>query len=430
MKKREKESAGSAPAGRGIKMRKVFCYGFIALCMTGFVCVGILAAVTFGQAIPDRMYVAVGNDIDYDFGVPVSVVLKEQEAEVFENMSETVAGITKEQPVSYTVICKLFGVIPVKEVEVTLTEAEEIYTGGSPIGIYVRTDGVLIIGTGEVTDCSGSEKSPAEYLVKAGDYIETVNGEAVSTKEELTTKINQYGAEKEILGIRRNDELIELTVEPVQTADGEYKLGIWVRDDLAGVGTLTFYTADGEYGALGHAVSDADTGVKMEIEEGSIYGTQIIGIQKGLDGNPGELSGVIHYGQNDYLGTVDWNRSVGIHGKLDGNRSLIGEASCCEVAFKQDIECGTAYIISGVSGENLPYEIEIEQINYDEEATNKGIQFVVTDEKLLAQTGGIVQGMSGSPILQDGRIIGAVTHVFINDPTRGYGIFIENMMRD
>lgn len=409
-------------------MRKWMSYLSITILLSGIFCVGVLATVTFEQAIPDQMYVAVGNEISYEFGVPVSVVLKEQETEVFENISETIAGISKEQPVTYTVVCKLFGIFPVKEVEVTLTEADTVYTGGNPIGIYVKTDGILIIGTGAVTDALGNESNPSAYLVKAGDYIETINGEVVTTKEELITKINQYGNEKEVLGIRRDGERIELTVEPVQTKNGEYKLGIWVRDDLAGVGTLTYYTADGEYGALGHGVSDADTGVQMEISEGRIYEAQIIGIRKGLDGNPGELSGVIHYGNSAYLGTIEWNQNVGIHGQIDGNLSILGESSCYEVAFKQDIEYGTAYIISGISGENKEYEIEIEEVNYDEGAENKGILFKVTDEELLELTGGIVQGMSGSPIIQDGKMIGAVTHVFVNDPTKGYGIFAETML--
>lgn len=410
-------------------MRKILAYGFLMIFMIGIICVGAFAVVTFEQAIPDQMYVTIGSEISYDFGLPVSVVLKEEEAEVFENISDTVAGISSEKPAAYTVVCKLFGIIPVKEVEVTLTEADAVYTGGTPIGIYLETDGILIIGTGNVTDTSGSEQKPAEYLVKAGDYIESVNGETVTTKEELITKINEYGEEKEILGIRRADQKIEVTVEPVYTESGDYKLGIWVRDDLAGVGTLTYYTSDGEYGALGHGVSDADTGTAMELSEGKIYETQIIGINKGVEGTPGELSGVIHYGAHSYLGTIDWNRNVGIHGTLDGNLGILGESSCLEVAYKQDIEYGKAYIISGISGENEEYEIEIEEVNFDKSVENKGILFQVTDEKLLELTGGIVQGMSGSPIVQNGKIIGAVTHVFINDPTKGYGIFIENMLQ-
>lgn len=410
-------------------MRKVLSYGCFMVFMIGMLCVGAFAVVTFEQAIPDQMYVTVGSEISYDFGLPVSVVLKEEEAEVFENISNTIAEISSEKPATYTVVCKLFGIIPVKEVEVTLTEADTVYTGGTPIGIYLKTDGVLIIGTGKITDALGSEESPAEYLVKAGDYIESVNGETVTSKEELITKINEYGEEREILGIRRAEQVIEVTVEPVYTESGDYKLGIWVRDDLAGVGTLTYYTANGEYGALGHGVSDADTGVAMELSEGKIYETQIIGINKGVEGTPGELSGVIHYGTHSYLGTIDWNRNVGIHGTLDGNLELLGESSCLEVAYKQDIEYGKAYIVSGISGKNEMYEIEIEEVNYDKSAENKGILFQVTDEKLLELTGGIVQGMSGSPIIQNGKMIGAVTHVFINDPTKGYGIFIENMLQ-
>ena len=352
------------------------------------------------------------------------MVLKEDSEEVFENFS----GDMKETDLAYTVTCKLFGLFPVKDVKVMLVEGEQVYVSGMPIGIYAKTDGVLIIGTGAVTDEAGKEVRPAENLVKAGDYIVSVNGETVSGKEELVEKIDHYGARKEVLGIRRNREYIEVALQPVRSGEGNYMLGIWVRDDLAGVGTLTYCEDNGHFGALGHAVSDGDTGTLMEMSQGWIYMTDIVGIKKGKGGTPGELSGIIDYSKEECLGSITENSSIGIHGVLDGNTKKVYRGDLYEAAYKQEIETGSAYIISSVSGESRQYEIHIESLDYSGNEENKGILFRVTDPKLLELTGGIVQGMSGSPIIQNGKIIGAVTHVFVQDSTRGYGIFIENML--
>ena len=392
----------------------------------GFLFVIAFAGMTFYEAIPEQMYVAVGQEVSYDFDVPVSVVLKENSTEAFEN-SSTRAGM-KEAYASYTVTCKLFGIFPVKDVEVMLVDSESIYASGIPIGIYAKMDGILIIGTGAVTDALGQEQCPAQNLVKGGDYIVSVNGESVSTKEELVEKISADGGEKEILGIRRNEEYIEVSVNPVKSNDGSFMLGIWVRDDIAGIGTLTYFRGNGSFGALGHAVSDGDTGTQLEMSEGWIYVADIIGIRKGENGNPGELSGVINYGSDYRLGTLEENTPLGIRGILNGNLDKIGSSTCLEVAYKQDIELGSAYILSSVSGESRLYEISIESLDFSGREENKGILFQVTDPDLIELTGGIVQGMSGSPIIQNNKIIGAVTHVFISDSTKGYGIFIEKML--
>lgn len=384
------------------------------------------AVQTFQDAIPNQMYVTYGQTVSYDFDVPVSVVLKEDSAEVFDNFSGSIPG--GENP-SYTVTCKLFGIFPVKDVEVMLVEGDTVYASGMPIGIYAKTSGVLVIDTGVVTDASGKQCRPAENRVKSGDYIVSVNGEKVQEKEELIEKIDLYGEGKEVLGVRRNEEYIEVSMEPVKSDSGHYMLGIWVRDDLAGVGTLTYYDRNGEFGALGHAVSDGDTGTLMDMSDGWIYQTNIIGIRKGENGNPGELSGIIDYSKDCCLGTITENTPLGIHGKLDGNLDKLRTSTSYEVSYKQDIKLGTAYIVSSLTGETCMYEIDIKSLDYSGREENKGILFQVTDEKLLSITGGIVQGMSGSPIVQDGKVIGAVTHVFVSDASMGYGIFIEKMLR-
>ena len=414
--------------GWEIRMQKNFQKTIYLLGKTGIFLVALFAVITFEQAIPDKMYVPVGEKASYQFGVPVSVVLKQEQAEVFEHISKTVSQVKNENPAHYTVTCKLFGIVPVKDVEVTLVDDQMVYTGGSPIGIYVETQGVMVIGTGEINTLDGIAQNPSKHLVKEGDYILAVNGRKVNSKEELIQRINECGEDKETLDVLRNGETIQVEVEPVRVSENAYMLGIWVRDDLAGVGTLTYAKESGEYAALGHGVSDADTGLLMDIEDGWIYKTNIVGIKKGRNGTPGELSGVIDYASSARLGTVSKNEKIGIHGVLEKDITTLGESQYMEVGYKQEISYGKAYVISGITGENKSYEIEIEKIDYSENEENKGIMFEVTDPALLELTGGIVQGMSGSPIIQNGKIIGAVTHVFVNDPTKGYGIFIENML--
>lgn len=400
-----------------------FYRGIRHVTQAGFFAVAVFAIVTFRNMIPDEIYVTAGEENNYDFGVPVSIVMKDEGAEVLANFSEK---ISDREP-SYMITCKLFGVIPVGDVKVNLVEDRQVCASGETIGIYVKTKGILVIDTATVTDAAGERVSPAKHLVRGGDYIVSVNGETVSDKEELTEKIAASGSAKDILGLYRNGEFIEVSMTPVRDETGNYLLGIWVRDDLAGVGTLTYYD-ETYFGALGHAVSDGDTGTQMELSEGWIYPAKIVGIRKGENGTPGELSGVIDYQGNKPLGEIADNTALGIYGTLNEGQAGSIDAELYEIGYKQRVHPGTAYIISEVTGEREIYEINIQSLDLSRYAENKGILFEVTDQRLLDATGGIVQGMSGSPIIQDEKLIGAVTHVFVSDSSRGYGIFIEKML--
>lgn len=393
----------------------------IGVCMVLF-----LAVKTFHEAIPDHIYVERGEGLSFDFQVPVTVVMKENAKEALLNQNPKAAGA--EANTSYYVTCKLFGIFPVKDIAVTLVEGEGVFTGGTQVGIYAKTKGVLVIGMGEVKDENGIEKSPAKNLIKKGDYIVSVNGIPVTQKEELAKTVNELGGETEIIGLVRNEKFIEVAVMPVHTREDKYMLGVWVRDDMAGIGTITFYRKDQTYGALGHPVNDGDTGEMLTLEEGSLYTTKIIGVKRGESGKPGELTGVIHYGKENYIGTIEKNTEIGIYGTLDGNLNNLEPGTYREVAYKQEIQIGAATILSAFSGALKEYHVEIESLNFSNMEANKGILLKVTDRELLEETGGIVQGMSGSPIIQNGKLVGAVTHVLVNDPTRGYGIFIENML--
>ena len=232
-----------------------------------------------------------------------------------------------------------------------------------------------------------------------------------------------------ILTIRRNEEEMNVKITPVETEPEEYKLGIWVKDDIQGIGTLTYLTEDMHFGALGHGITDTDTGELLNSCGGSLYDTNILEIIKGERGTPGEISGMITYSERHVRGQIFSNTAAGIFGVA--NQKLCNEVSkeAVEVAFKQEIIKGPAYIRSSVSGELKDYQIIIQEIRLNEDDVNKGMIFQVVDPELLELTGGVIQGMSGSPILQNGKLIGAVTHVFIQDSTRGYGIFVENMMQ-
>ena len=230
--------------------------------------------------------------------------------------------------------------------------------------------------------------------------------------------------------IRRDGEVFDIRIKPQQDAAGEYKLGIWIRDNAQGVGTMTYLEEDASFGALGHGINDTDTALLMDVGQGSLYRTKIVDVKKGQDGVPGELTGVIDYNKKNRIGTIDQNCVEGIFGTMEGDISQQLQKEAVPIGLKQDVRTGEATIRCCVDENSVPteYTVEITAVHPDHDNVNRGLEIRVTDPKLLAQTGGIVQGMSGSPILQDGKIIGAVTHVLVQDPTRGYGIFIENML--
>ena len=231
-----------------------------------------------------------------------------------------------------------------------------------------------------------------------------------------------------MLDLERNGESIQVEVDPVQTKEGDYKLGIWVRDNTQGIGTLTFLTEDGTFGALGHGIADVDTGILLEPSGGRLYDTTIVNIHKGETGNPGELSGLIRYRDSYICGTIAENTEAGIFGQANTHLLEKLGTQTLQAGYKQEIEPGEAFIRSSISGEVKDYRVEIVEVRQNEEDVNKGIILEVTDPELLSLTGGIVQGMSGSPIIQNGKIVGAVTHVFVQDSAKGFGIFLENML--
>lgn len=329
---------------------------------------------------------------------------------------------------SYLLSCKLMGILPFKQIKVTPRESKDVMVSGSTVGMYMETEGVLIIDTGEIVTEQGEPREPAKNIVKPGDYIVAFNDEKISRKKDLLEDLKKLEGEEVVLDVMRNGEMVPVSIKPVKDRQGAYKLGIWVRDDTQGIGTLTFVDDRGRYGALGHGISDMDTGELLQIQKGTLYQAQILSIQKGSKGSPGELSGLIRYEPGKVIGTIVKNSKNGIYGQFMGGQQNGIFFQPMKMGFKQEVTEGKASILCCVEEEVKEYAAEITKIDMNHEDTNKSFVIHITDPRLLSVTGGIVQGMSGSPIIQDGKLVGAVTHVLVNDPTKGYGIFIENML--
>ena len=292
----------------------------------------------------------------------------------------------------------------------------------------METDGVMVLNTEQIEGVDGKIYEPAGNLVRSGDYITAVDHREVSGKKELLEAVEEISGDRVILTVRRGDETMDIKINPVEYAPDEYRLGIWVRDNVQGLGTVTFLTEQSRFGALGHGIHDTDTSVLMSIADGTVYRTSIQDIIRGAEGSPGSMEGIIVYNNYNVLGTIDKNTEAGIYGTIDRIDELFEEQIPIETAGKDEIVTGPAAVRCFIDNELKEYEIRVTDIDMSGTEINKGLVIQVTDPELLEKTGGIIQGMSGSPIIQNGKLIGAVTHVFVQDSTMGYGIFIENML--
>lgn len=298
---------------------------------------------------------------------------------------------------------------------------------GKAVGIKIFSDGVVVTGLSDVQTQSGSTSPGRTSGLKAGDVITHINGQEVNTIEGVQALLAQQQGQQLTLQVQREGQSLQLTIQPVQNQEGSYKLGVWLRDSMAGIGTLTFYDPQsGVFAALGHGISDVDTATLMPLESGSIMKATVSDVKKGLSGEPGELHGVFDL-QHD-LGTLYANTQQGIFGTLE-DQELVSSSQTVEIASREQVHSGKATILSNIAGDQVEeYEIEILTLYPEDDGDTRNLMLQVTDPRLLEATGGIVQGMSGSPIIQDGKLVGAVTHVLVNDPTQGYGILIENML--
>ena len=321
---------------------------------------------------------------------------------------------------------KLFGVFPVKTVTVRSVPSRTVVLCGTPFGIKAYTDGVLVVGLTAVDTGAGSHLPAQVAGIRVGDVVLSVDGKSVTTNEQLSDRIAEGGGRPQAFRVRRDGVEFTAQVTAVwSSSENSYKTGMWVRDSAAGIGTLTFYDeSTGVLAGLGHAICDVDTGQPIPISGGELVPAYIFGVTRGQVGQAGELRGCFTDGT---LGTLSVNVDSGIYGQSD-TAPTAGERM--EVAMKQQVEVGPARMYTTVSGsEPAWYDVEVTRIRYTDSSPTRHLVIKITDPRLLEQTGGIVQGMSGSPLVQNGRLIGAVTHVLVGDPTQGYAIFAENMLK-
>lgn len=418
------------------RRRRVFrCCLCVALVCASLTLGGVGYYDLYNQ-VPSVLRIKADMEQTIDLGVPLTGEVVSASGRDESNIPEGAVTIDLSRQVtmkmssdqSYQMNVKLFGFLPFKRVGIQVIKDQELTPVGVPIGIYVKADGLLVVGVGEFQGIDGISYCPAKYVVKSGDYILQMDGQPVSDKKDFVQRVEECGGREVTLQIRRGNEIMEVKAQPQQNSEGTYKLGIWIRDNAQGVGTMTYIDANGNFGALGHGINDVDTSTLMSLDDGTLYQTEIIAIKKGRDGEPGEMTGMIVYSPERILGDIYYNGKEGIFGHCNEKALSMSTQEALPIGLKQDIERGPAKILCSVDGVPRYYDVEITAVHLDHDNVNRGIELEVTDPELLALTGGIIQGMSGAPIIQNNHLIGAVTHVLVQDASRGYGIFIENML--
>ena len=394
-------------------------YGFyrkFAAVLSVLAMLAIGSVSVFDELLPEKFY-SDGNRI--------SIASSYGKFITFDENPENARTVFNEQNSSYKATAKLLGIFPVREVDVTVTAEKIVKVCGTPFGVKMFTDGVLVVDFSKINTEKGYRCPAKEAGLLESDLIIEIDGIPVFRNEDVAEIIENCGGKTLDFSISRNGETISVAITPEMLDDKSgYKAGFWVRDSSAGIGTLTFYDPENlSFAGLGHAVCDTDTGTVLPFSSGEIVEAAITKIKKGAVGAPGELSGAFTGKEN--LGIVKRNNETGLYGTLEYEIEGIE----MPIAPKQEIYEGAATIISTLSGSKAEeYDIVIEKVSLSDDSMTKNMVIRVVDEELLELTGGIVQGMSGSPIIQDGKLVGAVTHVFVNDPTKGFGIFIENML--
>ena len=320
---------------------------------------------------------------------------------------------------------RLLGIIPIKTVNIQEINEPVLIPCGNPFGIKLMTDGVIAVEVSSFETDSGIRSPAMEAGIKVGDIIKTINGRKILSNEDIADIIEESNGEKLSVNLIRDDVNIIVNATPqLCKTDNHYRIGLWVRDSSAGIGTVTFYNPEnGSFAGLGHPVCDVDTGCVMPLYKGEVVEVTVNGVKKGKSGIPGELIGSFSAGSS--IGTLEMNCENGLYGIMN---EYAGSAEAIPLGMRQEIETGEAYIYTTIDGKQpQKYEIIIEKIDLQDSQNSKNMIIKVTDKELIEKTGGIVQGMSGSPIIQNGKLVGAVTHVFVNNPTKGYAIFADTM---
>ncbi|MTV49318.1 SpoIVB peptidase [Heliobacillus mobilis] len=363
---------------------------------------------------------------------PSSQALSDEAANQFTAVSPANAT---EEPGRLNLTLRFLGLIPMKNIVVDVLPPMQLLPGGHSIGVMLHSQGVIVVGQAPIIDEQGQKHYPGKDAgIQVGDTIFKVSGQPVKSDAELARIIDEAGqsGKKVDMELSRNGQMFQATVEPVRCGETKrHRIGLYVRDRASGVGTLTFYEPQSKtYGALGHVINDADTNQRIDVADGKIVPALVKSIQQGKRGAPGEKVGTFQEDNPAYTGNIQHNTTVGIFGRLEGNLENPHYPNVLPIALSAQVEEGPAEIITVVEGDKLErFQIVIDRI-MPHRTDGKGLVIRVTDPRLLNITGGIIQGMSGSPIIQNGKIVGAVTHVFINQPSTGYGVLIEKMLEE
>lgn len=388
------------------------------------------------RSLPDAYYLQLGQNKVIEELSQNDITIRGESVEVRANGDQTLAEAKAARGIELdgveqgnaTITVHLFG-LPVKQVSVNVVEERTVIPGGQSIGVALRTQGALVVGTSDILTADGQSVNPAQEAgISPGDVIRTVNGKEIQDAEDLSDAVNSLSGSV-TLGVLKDGVLREVVVTPRADAqDGKLRLGLWVRDSTVGVGTLTFYDPQSNmFAALGHAITDIDTKARLSVSSGEIMQSRIIDIKQGLRGEPGELKG--SFSSSETLGSIEKNTDFGIFGKAYNPIDNPLYPNGLSVATQDEVVLGPAEILSTIDESGVQsFSCEIVRTQTQSAPNQRGMVFQITDQRLIDTTGGIVQGMSGSPIIQNGKIIGCVTHVFINDPTRGYGMYIEWML--
>ncbi|AZN40638.1 SpoIVB peptidase [Paenibacillus albus] len=418
---------------------------WLGLLLVIIVCMlGLSSPIQHFAAFPNEIRLFSGQLKQLDYGMPVhaQVTVDSQTLRVNGSTDRSLSinlnkplSIESSQSGKTTMKLKLFGKIPFKTVRVNVVPDLRVIPGGQTIGVKVKSAGIMVVGHHQVVDAKGTKVSPGEQAkLQLGDLIVRINGKYVNEVHKVAEMAEVAGDTKQPLHltVKRGSRLFETKLLPVfDSEDRAWRLGLYIRDSAAGVGTLTFYAPDqGVYGALGHVITDMDTQTPIEVGEGQILQSNVTSINKSQNGEPGEKRAQF-VKESKVLGNIERNTSFGIFGKMKELPSHSYNDQSVPVAFAEEVKEGPAQLLTVVNGQKVErFNVEIVHVTKQQSPATKGMVIKITDRRLLEQTGGIVQGMSGSPIIQDGKLIGAVTHVFVNDPTSGYGCFIEWMLQD
>ena len=394
--------------------------------------IGLFCWATYAyyqSTVPSTISIKAGTSERINLRIPASGVIS-TDSETILALNQPLTIVAGENTSSYQMRLKLFGLVPLKDVDIQVIENTTLTPVGKPIGIYVKTQGVLVVDTGSFDGAGGDKCAPSEYKLQSGDYLTAMDGFAINDKKQIKEYIENGNGAEIIFQVSRKDELIQVKVKPEPDENNVYKMGAWLRDSAQGIGTMTYIDSQNRFGALGHGINDMDTGELLKLGSGLLYHTEIVAVKRGERGNPGELTGVIEYKSDQVSGVIVDNTIQGIYGVANAEllSEYTAEQEALPIALKQEVTEGPAQILCSVDGEAKYYDVEITKLTPGKDAVNRQISLLVTDTELLSLTGGIVQGMSGAPIVQNGKFVGAVTHVLVQDSAKGYGIFIEDML--